>query len=74
MKRVALLVCGILTVLVLVGAAQTGLDSAKLAKPGTDSWPTYNGDYSGRRYSTLTKINDGNIGALSLGWVYRLNP
>ena len=28
-------------------------------KPSTDSWPTYNGDYSGRRFSTLTKINAG---------------
>ena len=28
-------------------------DLAKL----TDSWPTYNGDYSGRRYSPLTKVN-----------------
>ena len=40
---------------------------------GTDSWPTYNGDYSGRRFSTLTKINANNVGALSLAWVYRLN-
>src|SRR5689334_21092412 len=39
----------------------------------TDSWPTYNGDYSGRRYSTLSQINKGNVKALSLAWVYRLN-
>jgi alcohol dehydrogenase (cytochrome c) len=74
MKRVALLVCGLATAAVLVGTAQSGLDPAKLLKPGTDSWPSYNGDYTGRRFSTLTKINDGNVGALSLGWVYRLNP
>src|SRR5207237_10391066 len=49
------------------------LDPAKLLKPPTDSWPTYNGDYSGRRFSTLTRINAGNVGALSLAWVYRLN-
>jgi alcohol dehydrogenase (cytochrome c) len=74
MKRVALLVCGLASAAVLVGTAQSGLDPAKLLKPGTDSWPSYNGDYTGRRFSTLTKINDGNIGALSLAWVYRLNP
>ena len=34
--------------------------------------PTYNGDYSGRRFSTLTKINDSNIPSLSLSWVYTL--
>jgi alcohol dehydrogenase (cytochrome c) len=58
---------------VVIGHAQTPLDPAKLLNPGTDSWPSYNGDYSGRRFSTLTKINDKNVGALSLAWVYRVN-
>ena len=49
------------------------IDSARLAQPPTDSWPTYNGDYSGRRFSPLTKINDTNVGALSLAWMYRPN-
>jgi alcohol dehydrogenase (cytochrome c) len=34
-------------------------------------WPTYNGDYSGRRYSPLTTINSTNINSLRLAWVYR---
>src|SRR6516162_4045109 len=38
-----------------------------------DSWPTYNGDYSGRRFSSLTKINTSTIGTLGLAWVYRAN-
>ena len=25
------------------------------------TWPTYNGDYSGRRYSTLNQINKTNV-------------
>ncbi len=29
------------------------IDSARLSQPPTDSWPTYNGDYSGRRFSPL---------------------
>jgi alcohol dehydrogenase (cytochrome c) len=53
-------------------AGQGGLDPARLLNPGTDSWPTYNGDYSGRRYSPLTRINAGNVKALSLAWIYRL--
>ncbi len=53
--------------------AQSGLDPAKLGAPPTDSWPTYNGDYTGRRYSTLAKINQSNINSLSLAWVYRAN-
>jgi alcohol dehydrogenase (cytochrome c) len=43
-----------------------GLDPALLTKPPTDSWPTYHGDYSGRRYSTLSQINADNVKGLSL--------
>jgi acido-empty-quinoprotein group A len=60
-----------LAFLPLILAAQ-GLDPAKLLQPPTDTWPTYNGDYSGRRYSTLTQINQSNIGSLSLTWMYRI--
>src|SRR5215207_7837836 len=56
----------------LSGQGGPGLDPAKLLKPGTDSWPTYNGDYSGRRFSTLDKINASNVDALTLAWVYRI--
>src|SRR5689334_8370656 len=49
------------------------LDPAKLHEPATDTWPTYNGDYSGRRFSTLSKINAENVGSLSLAWVYRID-
>ena len=38
-----------------------------------DGWPTYNGDYSGRRFSTLTKINADNVRHLGLAWSYRLS-
>lgn len=37
-----------------------------------DSWPSYNGDYSGRRFSTLSKINTSTINSMSLAWVYRV--
>ena len=39
----------------------------------TDAWPTYHGDYTGRRYSTLKQINTSNVKNLTLAWVYRLN-
>ena len=35
--------------------AAQGLDPAALLKPPTDTWPTYNGDYSGRRFSPLDR-------------------
>ena len=52
--------------------AADGLTVAQIEKPSTDSWPTYNGDYSGRRFSSLTKINAGNVKNLSLAWIYDL--
>ena len=51
--------------------AAQGLDPAALLKPATDAWPTYNGDYSGRRFSTLDQINSGNVGSLTLAWVFQ---
>ena len=40
-----------------------GLNPAKLGAPPTDAWPTYNGDYSGRRYSPLKQIDTSNARA-----------
>jgi acido-empty-quinoprotein group A len=49
------------------------LDPAKLLKMPTDTWPTYNGDYSGRRYSPLSQINASNLHWLVMAWMYRTN-
>ena len=56
----------------IVAAQQTGLDPATILKPLSESWPTYSGDYSGRRYSTLTQVNQSNVKNLSLAWTTRL--
>ena len=48
-----------------------GLQRETLLKAPTDSWPTYNGDYNGQRYSTLSQINSGNVGNLTLAWAYQ---
>jgi acido-empty-quinoprotein group A len=53
-------------------AAAQGLDPAALLRPATDTWPSYNGDYSGRRFSTLDQINAGNVNSLTLAWVFRV--
>ena len=55
-------------------ASAQGLDPALLTKPATDSWPTYSGDYSGQRFSSLTQINQSNIKNLGLAWVNHLTP
>jgi alcohol dehydrogenase (cytochrome c) len=68
----AFLVFGLVSV-ALAADPPAGLDPALLTKPPTDSWPTYHGDYSGRRYSTLNQINADNVKGLSLAWIYRAN-
>jgi acido-empty-quinoprotein group A len=51
-----------------LGAQELGPHSIVDPQPG--SWPTYNGDYSGRRFSPLKQINQKTIGALALRWVF----
>ncbi len=53
--------------------AGDGLDPATILHPPPDSWPTYNGDYSGRRYSLLTQINASNVGSLTVAWIAQLH-
>ena len=48
------------------------LDPVLLTKPPTDAWPTYNGDYSGRRFSTLAQIDQSNVGSLRPAWIHRV--
>jgi acido-empty-quinoprotein group A len=47
------------------------LDPAKLLKPPTDSWPQFNGDYSGQRHSPLKQINENNVNTMTLAWAYQ---
>src|SRR5262249_3322283 len=70
MKRAGVLIALMLLTATIAGAQQA---ASKSQGTPTDSWPTYNGDYTGRRFSSLTRINDANINALSLAWVYRVN-
>lgn len=44
-----------------------------LAQSPSANWPSYNGDYSGRRYSALSWINAGNVAALQAQWVFHAN-
>ena len=51
-----------------------GLDAKALTlfKQPADSWPTYNGDYSGRRYSELAQINTKTVGDVKVAWKYKI--
>lgn len=41
-----------------------------LITPVAENWPSYNGDYSGRRFSGLHEINKANVGQLRAAWVF----
>jgi alcohol dehydrogenase (cytochrome c) len=70
-----LLIAAPLLLLSTLLRAQGGsITPAELRKPLKDSWPTYNGDYSGKRYSALTQVNTSNVRNLTLGWMIRLTP
>lgn len=41
-----------------------------LAAPVGANWTSYNGDYSGQRYSSLQEINPANVARLQAAWVF----
>ena len=41
-----------------------------LEQPVGANWTSYNGDYSGRRYSSLQEIKPGNVAQLRAAWVF----
>ena len=49
-----------------------GLDPSDILQPLKDSWPTYNGDYTGKRYSALKQIDQTNVKNLTLAWFSRV--
>src|SRR5438309_4646458 len=44
-----------------------------LAQPLAGNWLSYNGDYSGRRYSSLSEINKNNLAQLRAAWVFHVH-
>ena len=68
----------LLMAIVLAAASTTlvaqngGIPPAVLYKALGETWPVYSGDYSGKRYSALTQINQSNVKSLTLAWTRRL--
>jgi alcohol dehydrogenase (cytochrome c) len=53
-------------------APHVSLNPAEIGKPPVTSWPTFNGDYTAQRYSTLTQIKPSNLNRLAQRWVYKI--
>lgn len=41
-----------------------------LQKQATENWVSYNGDYTGRRYSRMTQITPANVSRMTAQWVF----
>jgi len=74
MLRNRLLLASILLWPVVLGGQGSGIDPAHLLKPLVDSWPSYSGDYSGKRYSALTQVNRLTVKNLTLAWTVGVTP
>lgn len=70
MKNISLI---ILMFLPSLCSAQNGLQAESLLNPSADLWPTYHGDYSGRRHSALQQITTDNVDMLSMAWAFSTN-
>jgi alcohol dehydrogenase (cytochrome c) len=73
LKNLVLATPFLLSSVVSIGQV-SGVTPADLLKPLKDSWPTYNGDYSGRRYSALTQVNRTTVKQLTLAWMSQMTP
>jgi alcohol dehydrogenase (cytochrome c) len=55
-----------------VGEVGAGVSFASVARPSSGSWPTYNGNESGNRFSPLNQIDKGNVQHLAPKWMFTL--
>ncbi len=78
-RQAVWLVAGACTVALLMAEGQRNAPVSTLinvtaadlcASPPAANWPSYNGDYSGRRYSSLAEINTDNVKQLRAQWVF----
>jgi alcohol dehydrogenase (cytochrome c) len=67
---------GVMLALAAIGfagvAGANPVTDALLATDAGESWVHTNGNFGGHRYSTLTQINSGNAGNVSIAWVMSL--
>jgi PQQ-dependent dehydrogenase (methanol/ethanol family) len=54
------------------GELGPGVSFADVTRPKPGSWPTYDGNQSGNRFSPLSQINAGNVASLAPKWMFTL--
>jgi alcohol dehydrogenase (cytochrome c) len=71
MRKLPIILSLLVAPALLVAQQSNYLDPAAILKPLAEEWSTYSGDYTGRRYSTLTQINQSTVKNLGLAWTTR---
>ena len=71
-KRLLVALALVVAPALLVGAGQGARSRATSSSRSANEWPTYTGDYSGKRYSALTQINQPTVKNLTLAWIAKL--
>jgi alcohol dehydrogenase (cytochrome c) len=71
LAALSLVAAGTIALAAADGNLKGGLDPTRILEPLKESWLTYSGDYSGKRYSALTQINQTNVKNLTLAWTAR---
>ena len=51
-------------------AIRIDVSHSDIASTPGSNWPSYNGDYSGRRFTSLSEITPGNVASLRAQWVF----
>ena len=59
--KTLLLATPLLVVPVLLSGQGQGITNEQMLKPLGESWLTYSGDYTVKRYSSLKQINDATV-------------
>jgi PQQ-dependent dehydrogenase (methanol/ethanol family) len=54
------------------GEVGVGISFTNIAHPKPGSWPTYDGNYSGNRFSPLAQIDTTNVAGLAPKWMFNL--
>src|ERR1051326_4376086 len=55
----------------LLAGLETGV-AADTPRPMIDEWPSYNGDFTGQRFSPLDQINAATIAGLAQAWSFKV--
>jgi alcohol dehydrogenase (cytochrome c) len=56
----------------LMAASDNYLDPKDIGKTPINSWNTFNGDYTGQRYSTLAQITPTNVDKIAPEWTFKI--